>query len=138
MTLEEFFMRAWEMLIGRTDGPLTLRLILQPAMAVFLALRAGLKDAREGQPPFFWSIFTRPARRRELLRQVWRDVGKVFVAALVVDVIYELIVYRWVYPGQALIVAVTLAILPYLILRGGVNRIARRLLGGAGKLRSKL
>jgi hypothetical protein len=30
---------------------MTFRLILQPAMAVFLAIRAGLRDAREGKPP---------------------------------------------------------------------------------------
>jgi hypothetical protein len=40
-----------ENLIGRSEGPMTFRLILQPAMAVFLAIRAGLRDAREGKPP---------------------------------------------------------------------------------------
>jgi hypothetical protein len=45
-------------------------------------------------------------------------------------VIYELIVYRWVYPGQALIVAVVLAIIPYLLVRGPVTRVARRFIQG--------
>ena len=52
-------------------------------------------------------------------------MGKVFFAAFALDVIYELRVYRWVYPGQALIVALVLAIVPYLMIRGPVTRIAR-------------
>jgi hypothetical protein len=126
MTMHEFFTRAWDMLMGRADGPLTMRLILQPTLAAIFAIRAGLRDAREGQPAFFWSVFTNPARRSELLGQVRKDVGKVFIMAIVLDVIYQLIVYRWVYPGQAVITAAVLAIVPYLLIRGPVTRIMRR------------
>jgi hypothetical protein len=125
MTAQEYFARIWEMLIGRVGGPLTLRLFLQPTVAAIFAIRAGLRDAREGRAPyFFWAVFTNRARRPELFRLVWRDVGKVFSVAFILDVIYELKVYRWVYPGQALIVAVVLAIVPYLLIRGPVTRIA--------------
>lgn len=124
--MHEFFTRAWDMLMGRADGPLTMRLILQPTLAAIFAIRAGLRDAREGQPAFFWSVFTNPARRSELLGQVRKDVGKVFIMAIVLDVIYQLIVYRWVYPGQAVITAAVLAIVPYLLIRGPVTRIMRR------------
>jgi hypothetical protein len=129
MTTEEFLTRVWEMLIGRADGPLTFRLIFQPTVAAILAIRAGLRDAREDRPPyFFWAVFSNPARRPELLRLLWKDVGKVFIVALVLDVIYELIVHHWVYPGQALIVAIVLAIIPYLLIRGPVTRIMHRVL----------
>ena len=40
MTLHEIFATIWHMLIGRVEGPLTMRLVLQPAVASFLALRA--------------------------------------------------------------------------------------------------
>ena len=50
-TITDFFVRAWEQLVGRLSGPMKLRFILQPATAVFFAIRAGLKDAREGYPP---------------------------------------------------------------------------------------
>jgi hypothetical protein len=53
-------------------------------------------------------------------------VSKVFIFAVVLDVIYEFIVYRWVYPGQAVIVATVLAIIPYLLIRGPATRIMRR------------
>ena len=45
--MDDLLARVWENLVGRVGGPMTFRLILQPTMAVFLAIRAGLKDARE-------------------------------------------------------------------------------------------
>ncbi len=127
MTNNEFFNRAWEMLIGRTDGPLTFRLLVQPAVATFFAIRAGLRDARENRPPYLWSIFVNPAHRGELVRQGWTDVSTLFVVAIILDVIYELIMFRWVYPLQALLVATVLAIVPYLLVRGPFTRVVRRL-----------
>ena len=43
-----------------------------------------------------------------------------------IDLIYELIVFRWVYPGQAVIIATVLAMIPYLLIRGPVTRIVGR------------
>ena len=126
MTAQEFFARVWEMLIGRVDGPFTLRLLIQPTVAAIFAIRAGWRDARENRPPYLLSLFTNLATRHDLLRQGWADVGKVFVVAVILDLVYEAIVYRWVYPGQALIVAAVLAFIPYLLIRGPATRIARR------------
>jgi len=124
MGLREFLTRHWGMIVGRTQGPLTPRLVLQPLMAVGLAIRATVYDVLEGQPPhFLWPAFTDSARRLELVRLAWQDIGKVFIVALALDVIYELIVYRWIYPLQALIVAVSLAVIPYLLVRGPVTRL---------------
>ena len=123
--MEEMLTRFWENLIGRAGGPLTLRLLLQPTVATILAIRAGLKDAREGRPPYGWTILTDPTQRRELVQQGWKDVGTVFILAVVLDVIYQFITVRWLYPGETLITAIILAILPYLLLRGLVTRLAR-------------
>ena len=68
----------------------------------------------------------RSAHRRTLLREAWKHVGKVFITAVIVDVIYQVIVERWVYPFEALMVGAVLAVLPYFIFRGLVNRILRR------------
>ena len=129
MTAPEFFTRIGDMLVGREHGPLHFRFVMQPLVAVVLAIRVGLRDAREGRSPyFFWAVFTDKVRRPELLRLAWKDVGKVFCVALVLDVIYELIVWHRVYPTQAILVAVVLAIVPYLLVRGPATRIARRFL----------
>jgi hypothetical protein len=113
-------------LIGRLDGPLHFRLFLQPGMALFLGIRDGIRDAREGNPAYFWAIFTNPSQSKELLKHGLRSVTRVLVLALVIDAIYQIIVSRWFYPGEALLVAFLLAFVPYLLIRGPANRIARR------------
>jgi hypothetical protein len=115
-----------EMLVGRLQGPLTLRLILQPAMATFFAVRAGLRDARQGRRPYLWKMFTHPELRRELLRLGWKDVRMVFLMAVLLDGVYQVIVFRWIYLVQAAIVAVLLALVPYGMIRGPVNRLMSR------------
>lgn len=105
---------------------MTLRIILQPTMAALLAIRAGLKDAREGKSPYLWTILTNPDQRADLLREGWKAIGRVFLLAVIMDVIYQLIVARWIYPLELIIVAILLAVVPYLLIRGPVNRIARR------------
>ena len=57
--VDPVFSRVWEGLVSRTEGPLKFRFFLQPAMAIFLAARSGLRDSREGKPPFFWALFVR-------------------------------------------------------------------------------
>jgi hypothetical protein len=123
--MEELFTRLWDDLIGRIGGPMSFRLILQPAMALIFAIRDGLKDARGGRPAYFYSLFTQPENRRRQLREGFKAVSRVFALAIVIDFIYQVIVLRWFYPLQALIVALALAFLPYILLRGPVNRIAR-------------
>ena len=112
-------------LIGRLTGPLTLRLFLQPTMAVIAAVRAGYQDARMDRPAYLWAVVSNPSHRRQLLQQGWKDVTKVFIAAVLIDVVYQVIALRWVYPGEALLVGFLLAVVPYVLIRGPVNRIAR-------------
>jgi hypothetical protein len=124
--IDDVLSRITENLVGRVSGPMKFRLLLQPTIAAIFAIRAGLKDARERKPAYFWAIFTEPALRPELIKEGWLAVGKVFVIAIVIDAIYQYVVFRWFYPGEAIIVGVTLAMIPYLLIRGPVNRIARR------------
>jgi len=122
--MDHVFARVGEQLVARITGPMKFRLVLQPAMAIFFAVRGGLKDAREGKPAYFWGLFTDPAERKAALKDGWKSVGKVFMLAIVLDAIYQFIALRWFYPGEAVIVAIILAIIPYLLVRGPVNRIA--------------
>ncbi|HSB28424.1 MAG TPA: hypothetical protein VLE19_11245 [Pyrinomonadaceae bacterium] len=128
----EEIVRFLQNVFPRLDGPLHFRLILQPTIAMVLAIRDGLKDAREGQPYYFRALFTRPDIRKELLRSGWESISNVFFLALVLDFIYQIIVLRWFYPFEALLVATALAVLPYIVIRGITNRLNKRL----GKLRS--
>ena len=124
--MEEFLRRTGEMLVGRVDGPFAFRVVLQPLAAAAIACRAGLRDAREGRPAYGWALVTNAMERHELLRQCWREVARVFVVAVGMDLVYEVIVFHRIYPGQSLIVAALFAFLPYLLIRGTLNRIVRR------------
>jgi hypothetical protein len=128
--MKDMLVRMWMNLGDRVGGPMTFRILLQPTMAALLALRAGLKDAREDRPPYFWTILTDPRQRAGLLRGGWKAIARVFLLAVIMDVIYQWIVARWVYPLEVVIVAILLAVVPYLLIRGPVNRIARRLRAG--------
>lgn len=123
--MDQMWARVGSQLIARVSGPLKFRLVIQPAMACALAILGGIADAREGKPPFFWAILWDSHHRRDMIRSGWQSVGKVFILAIVLDIVYQVIALRFVYPGEVAIVACFLAIAPYVIMRGPVNRIAR-------------
>jgi hypothetical protein len=105
---------------------MSFRLIFQPAVAILFALRAGIKDARESRPPFLWAVLSDQGCRPELILQGWKDVGKVFIVALALDAIYQVVVHSGIYPLELLLTATLLAFVPYGIVRGPVTRLARR------------
>jgi len=123
--MDHMWERVGSQLIARVSGPMKFRLVLQPCMAAFFAIRAGLADAKAGKPPWFWELVSNPPLRADMVKEAWKRIGKVFILAVVLDVVYQLIVLHFVYPGEALIVAFILAIVPYVILRGPVVRVAR-------------
>jgi hypothetical protein len=123
--MEEIWHRYIESLFARLDGPLHFRLIVQPTMAAIFAVIDGVKDAKLGRPPYFWTMVSNPAQRSELVKLGWKRIGKIFILAVILDVIYQLKVTHWVYPGETLTVAILLAIVPYLVLRGPINRFVR-------------
>ena len=123
--MEDLFSRIVKDLVGRVSGPMTFRLILQPVMAAFFAIRSGLKDAKQNKPPYFWALFTDPEHRRDMMRDGWKSVGRVFILGIIMDAIYQFIVFRCFYPVEAILLAAILALVPYLLIRGPVNRIAK-------------
>jgi hypothetical protein len=94
-------------------------------MATILAILDGLKDARAGRPLYTWTLLTDPAQRGVYLRQGLRRVPRVIIFALVMDAIYQFMVLRRFYLGDALVTVFVVAVLPYLLIRGPVARMAR-------------
>ncbi len=111
--------------IGRFDGPLHFRLFVQPLMAILLAARDGSRDAREGRSAYAWTLLSDPAQRRYLLADGWKGISRVFLLAYVLDVIYQLVEWHGLKPLQALLTAIVLALIPYALLRGPINRLMR-------------
>lgn len=125
LIVEEHWIRVIENLVRRLDGPMHLRFMLQPVMAIIFAVIDGAKDAKAGKPPYLWTIVFRSGERGGLIKDGWKSVGKIFIIAVILDLVYQVMVHHWVYPGETLIVAFLLAIVPYILLRGPVNRIVK-------------
>jgi len=122
----DVFARVWEQLAGRIEGPFAFRFVCQPLVAAILAIRAGVADAQDHRAPYLWSVLSNPQERRQLIHEGFKDVTRVFVFAIGLDVFYQLIVFGWVYPLQSLVVAILLAIVPYVLIRGPVTRLKSR------------
>ena len=127
-TVLDMIERGWDNFLARPNGHLSLRFVLQPTMAALLALRAGVQDAREGKQGYLWAVASNGERRFQLLHEGWRGARTPFVVAIVLDCIYQLITVQFIYPLELLFTATLLALVPYALLRGPFNRIARVLL----------
>lgn len=107
-------------------GPLSFRLVLQPLVAAALGIRAGMRDAKLGRPPFLAQLLGSHATRSELLQEARGDIGRLFLIALVADLLFQLIANHRIHPGQGLIAAILLAVPAYVLTRGATGRFAPR------------
>lgn len=123
ITLENL-QRIWRNVIDRPNGPLSFRFILQPSVAVIFAIRDGLRDARRDRYPFFWTIFRNPRERMGRLREGLNATAKIILLGILMDTVYQALELQTFYPNEALIVALLLAFLPYVVARGLATRIA--------------
>jgi hypothetical protein len=118
------FQRFWHDLVERPDEPMRFRFILQPLMAAIAAIRDGREDARAGRSPFFWTVLHKPQERVARLREALNATARIILLGLVMDTIYQVLVLKTFYPNEALLIALLLAFVPYLIIRGLVVRVA--------------
>lgn len=124
----DFWSRTVQEILGRAHGPLNFRLFVMPTVVVVLAIRAHLKDVREGKPVLLGAFITNPTERRRLFRSALKDVGRVLVIALTLDTIYQFLVFKAFYPGQAIVVATACAVVPYVLVRGPLTRLLHYML----------
>lgn len=117
--------RGWQNMIARPNQSLALRFLLQSAVSAILAIRDGIRDARIGRSPYFWTMLSSPAQHSAHLHEGISAIGTIFLIAIALDVVYQIIELQAFHPNEALFVATFLAFVPYLILRGPVERLAR-------------
>ena len=123
--------RVWRQLVVRPDGPMAFRFILQPLMAAIVAFLHGRQDARAGRSPYFWTVMSNREERIERLREGLNATARIILLGLIMDAIYQVIVLKRFHPAEAVIIAVLLGFVPYVIFRGVFTRILRRWQGGA-------
>lgn len=116
--------RIWHNLIERPGGPMTFRFYLQPVMATVAAGFAGVRDARAGRTPYLWAILSNPAQRLPRLQEGMVATARIVLLGLVMDSIYQVLVFETFHPAEAALVSLLLAFVPYLILRGPIARLA--------------
>jgi hypothetical protein len=126
--IDGIFSRVWENIAGRTGGTMSFRFIMQPLVAAFFGVRAAIRDIKAGNPPFLATLIRDSEKRHGLIREGWKDVGKIFVFACLLDAIYQVIVLKWFYPGETIILAAMLAFVPYILIRGPLARIWRKII----------
>ena len=127
----EVWQRIWQNLRDRPGGPMTFRFLLQPCMAALAALYDGVADARTGRSPYLWTILADRTKRGGRLREGLISTARVILLGLVMDTVYQIIELKTFFPAEAVIVALLLAFVPYLLLRGPCARIARIWVGRA-------
>ena len=118
---EQFF----QDILARLSGPGRLRFIIQPAVAILLGARSGIKDAQAGYAPFLWALVFHGTRRRELLHSAFASIRDLMAVAVLLDVISQFLIFHQVRPGAALVVGPVLITLPYVLSRAVTNRIVR-------------
>jgi hypothetical protein len=131
------FRRLWQNILDRPGAPIEFRFILQPTMATIAALRDGVTDARVGRSPFLWTVLSNRAEWGGRLREGLISTARIILLGIAMDTIYQIIVLKAFYPAEAAIIAIVLAVAPYVVLRGPIERFARWRLGktSAGKVR---
>ena len=103
--MDDMWVRFTTQLLARVSGPMHFRLVMQPLMAAYFAIRSGLADASADKPPYFWALLWDSSARMALIKDGWKSVGRVFLLAIALDVVYQLYVLHFVYPIQAIFVA---------------------------------
>jgi hypothetical protein len=121
--------RIWHNMLDRPGGPFVFRFVLQPIMATMTALRGGISDARTGRSPFLWTVLTDPAQRRGRLDEALIATARIILLGLAIDTVYQVIEFKTFHPTEAVVITLVLAVVPYVLLRGPVTRIARRWVG---------
>ncbi len=127
--------RLWQNLFERPGGPMVFRFFLQPTMAAIAAWRDGVADARTGRSPFFVGALTDPAQRTVRLNEALVATARIILLGLIMDGIYQAIEFNSFHPAEAVIIALLLAFVPYLLLRGLFARAARWWFNRDGDLR---
>ena len=113
-----------EELPQRFTGPGWLRFILQPFIAILIGLRGGLADARAGRPAYLYGLLLGGENRRDLVRSGWAAVRDLVAMGIVLDAVAQLLIYRQVHPGAALVIGPVLIGMPYSVARALTNRVA--------------
>ena len=108
----------------RFTGHGNFRFLLQPMVAIILGVHGGLADARAGNPPYLFGLVFHSGHRKELLRSGLVAVLNLLALGIILDVVFQYVLYKAVHPGAALVIGPILICVPYAVSRALTNRLA--------------
>ena len=109
----------------RFSGPGRFRFILQPLLAILFGVRSGLADAKSGQSPYIFALLFHAHKRKELLRSGMTAIGHLLAIGILLDAVVQLLIYKQIHPGAAVVIGPLLVCFPYASARGLTARLAR-------------
>jgi hypothetical protein len=127
--MPNYLIEIWENLVARTSGPLHLRFYLDPAICILYAVRAAIRDAKKHVPPYLLRMLVTSKQRKEIALEGWKDIGRVFMIAVMIDIAYQFVMIfafertTQFYPLESFIVSLGLTLVPYILVRGPLNRL---------------
>ena len=108
----------------RFTGAGRARFVLQPILAIVLGVRGGLADAKAGHAPFLWGLLFHGERRGEMLRSGFAAISTLLAMGIIMDVVFQFVLYRAVHPGAAVFVGPLFICVPYTLSRATTARVA--------------
>jgi hypothetical protein len=109
----------------RLTGPGRFRFVMQPLMAIILGILNGVADARAGRPPYLYGVLFHRHVRRDLLRSGFSTVVNLLLMGILLDAVFQRIIFGVAHPFAALVIGPILVVMPYGIARALSNRLAR-------------
>jgi hypothetical protein len=106
-------------------GPGSLRVFIQPAIALLLGVRDGINDWALGRGPYLITIFRQRKRGTVLLRQGLRAIALPLCIAVAASLLFQYLIRARMRFVPALLYAILFVAIPYMLARAVANRVER-------------
>ena len=113
-------------IIELVTGPGNLRFVLQPLIAILLAIRDGRNDAKSGTPAFLAEMVSGSGPRGATLKVSIKATLMPFSVAVILDSILQIIIFDVWRLQWALVVGLFLVGIPYVVVRSISNSLFSR------------
>ena len=113
-------------IIELLSGPGNLRFVVQPLIAILLAIRDGRNDAKSGTPAYLAELVSGSGPRGATLKVSMKATLIPFSVAVILDSILQIVIFDVWRLQWALVVGLFLVGLPYVVVRSISNSLFSR------------
>ncbi len=113
-------------IIELVTGPGNLRFVVQPLIAILLAIRDGRNDAKSGTPAYLAELVSGSGPRGATLKGSMKATLMPFSVAVILDSILQIVIFDVWRLQWALVVGLFLVGIPYVVVRSISNSLFSR------------